>query len=158
MIGGQGPGASARPLRSSPALESSPPRRNPLSQARRGHRSATISSTDWVSYKSSCPPSGSARATSLSSSKRSCGDLAWRRRAISEAAMDKLCAHGWPGNVRELLHVLQRAAAMSSADVLDEADLDLPDDTFMEVDPTEQDLAFTAIYGPQSGEGVLKTV
>src|SRR5439155_11845413 len=30
------------------------------------------------------------------------------RRAISEAAMRKLLAHGWPGNVRELLHVLGR--------------------------------------------------
>jgi two-component system response regulator AtoC len=48
-----------------------------------------------------------------------------RRRAVSEAAMERLRAHQWPGNVRELLHVLERAAVMSSADVLDEGDLAL---------------------------------
>ena len=48
------------------------------------------------------------------------------RRAVSESAMARLSAHTWPGNVRELLHVLERAAVMSTSEVLDEGDLDLP--------------------------------
>jgi len=47
------------------------------------------------------------------------------RRAISEAAMERLVNHGWPGNVRELRHVLERAAVMSAAEVLDVADLNI---------------------------------
>jgi two-component system, NtrC family, response regulator AtoC len=47
------------------------------------------------------------------------------RRAVSEAAMARLLAHGWPGNVRELHHVLERAAVMSASEVLDEGDLGL---------------------------------
>jgi two-component system response regulator AtoC len=50
-----------------------------------------------------------------------------QRRAVSEAAMDRLCAQPWPGNVRELMHVLERAAVMSSAEILDEGDLGLTD-------------------------------
>jgi DNA-binding NtrC family response regulator len=48
------------------------------------------------------------------------------RRAVSEAAMGRLSTHAWPGNVRELLHVLERAAVMSTSEVLDEGDFDLP--------------------------------
>jgi DNA-binding NtrC family response regulator len=48
------------------------------------------------------------------------------RRAVSEAAMDHLVAHAWPGNVRELHHVIERAAVMSTSEVLDESDLALP--------------------------------
>lgn len=33
--------------------------------------------------------------------------------SISEAALERLLAHGWPGNVRELAHVLQRAAILA---------------------------------------------
>ena len=47
------------------------------------------------------------------------------RRAVSEAAMRRLAAHPWPGNVRELLHVLERACVMTTAEVIDEGDLDL---------------------------------
>jgi DNA-binding NtrC family response regulator len=49
------------------------------------------------------------------------------RRAVSEAAMQRLVAHRWPGNVRELLHALERACVMSSSEVLDIADFELPD-------------------------------
>jgi DNA-binding NtrC family response regulator len=52
------------------------------------------------------------------------------RRAVSEAAMRRLAAHTWPGNVRELLHVLERACVMTTAEVIDEGDLDLG------IDPT----------------------
>jgi two-component system response regulator AtoC len=48
------------------------------------------------------------------------------RRAMSEAAMARLVAHAWPGNVRELHHVIERAAVMSTSEVLDQGDLDLP--------------------------------
>ena len=45
------------------------------------------------------------------------------RRAISEAALEKLVAYPWPGNVRELRHVLQNACVMSAAEVLDVPDI-----------------------------------
>ncbi|HEY0255143.1 MAG TPA: helix-turn-helix domain-containing protein [Kofleriaceae bacterium] len=51
--------------------------------------------------------------------RRTGGD---QRRAVSEAAMELLRVQPWPGNVRELVHVLQRAAVMSSAEILDVAD------------------------------------
>ncbi|HEY4241436.1 MAG TPA: sigma-54 dependent transcriptional regulator [Kofleriaceae bacterium] len=40
------------------------------------------------------------------------------RRALSEAALDRLVDYHWPGNVRELRHVIQHACVMSSAEVL----------------------------------------
>lgn len=49
------------------------------------------------------------------------------RRAISQAALRRLMEHGWAGNVRELRHVLQRAAVMSRAEILDVADFALPE-------------------------------
>ncbi len=48
------------------------------------------------------------------------------RRAVSERAMGRLTGHAWPGNVRELHHVIERAAVMSTSEVLDEGDFDLP--------------------------------
>jgi DNA-binding NtrC family response regulator len=46
-----------------------------------------------------------------------------RARAFSDDAMARLVAYGWPGNVRELFHVVERAAVMCSAEVIDVADL-----------------------------------
>ncbi len=46
-----------------------------------------------------------------------------KARAISEDAMARLVAHDWPGNVRELFHVIERAAVMCSAEVIDVGDL-----------------------------------
>jgi DNA-binding NtrC family response regulator len=46
-----------------------------------------------------------------------------RARAVSEEAMARLVSYDWPGNVRELFHVVERAAVMCSADVIDVADL-----------------------------------
>jgi DNA-binding NtrC family response regulator len=48
------------------------------------------------------------------------------RRAVSEAAMARLSSYAWPGNVRELMHVIERAAVMTTSEVLDERDFDLP--------------------------------
>jgi DNA-binding NtrC family response regulator len=46
-----------------------------------------------------------------------------KARAVSEEAMARLVAYGWPGNVRELFHVVERAAVMCSAEVIDVSDL-----------------------------------
>ena len=40
-------------------------------------------------------------------------------RAVTEQVMRELMAYDWPGNVRELVHVIARAAAMTSGDVID---------------------------------------
>jgi DNA-binding NtrC family response regulator len=44
-------------------------------------------------------------------------------KAVSEEAMALLQAYAWPGNVRELVHVVQRAAVMCGAEVIDVGDL-----------------------------------
>jgi DNA-binding NtrC family response regulator len=44
-------------------------------------------------------------------------------RAVSEEAMDRLCAYDWPGNVRELVHVIQRAAVLGG-EVIDVSSLE----------------------------------
>ena len=44
-------------------------------------------------------------------------------RAVSEEAMDVLCAYDWPGNVRELVHVIQRAAVLGG-EIIDVASLE----------------------------------
>jgi DNA-binding NtrC family response regulator len=40
--------------------------------------------------------------------------------------MARLSSYAWPGNVRELLHVIERAAVMTTSEVLDEHDFDVP--------------------------------
>jgi DNA-binding NtrC family response regulator len=45
-------------------------------------------------------------------------------KAVSEDAMDLLCAYDWPGNVRELVHVIQRAAVMGG-EIIDIASLEV---------------------------------
>ena len=42
---------------------------------------------------------------------------------VSPAAMQALMAHRWPGNVRELQNVIEETLALSSADVIEPADL-----------------------------------
>jgi two-component system, response regulator FlrC len=46
-------------------------------------------------------------------------DFAWP----TNAALDRLMAHGWPGNVRELENVLQRALLLREGDRIDAGDL-----------------------------------
>ncbi|MFT3768846.1 MAG: sigma-54 dependent transcriptional regulator [Minicystis sp.] len=64
--------------------------------------------------------------------------LSGPRRAISEAAMARLVAHTWPGNVRELHHVIERAAVMSTSEVLDEGDLALPGGAVLDPAPAPE--------------------
>jgi DNA-binding NtrC family response regulator len=61
-------------------------------------------------------------------------------RAVSEEAMGHLLAYRWPGNVRELIHVIQRAAALCAAEIIDVTNL--PDPVR---DPGER--------SPDAGEG-----
>jgi len=46
--------------------------------------------------------------------------------ALSDAALDALCAYDWPGNVRELRNVLERAVILADSETLTPADLGLP--------------------------------
>jgi transcriptional regulator of acetoin/glycerol metabolism len=48
------------------------------------------------------------------------------RARLSEAAMQRLLAHGWPGNLRELRNVLRRALALCAGDRVDVDELQLP--------------------------------
>jgi Nif-specific regulatory protein len=44
---------------------------------------------------------------------------------LSSGAAAALAAYGWPGNVRELRHAIERACAIASGEVIEEADLAL---------------------------------
>ena len=46
-----------------------------------------------------------------------------RKLTLGEGTMQRLTRHDWPGNVRELENAIERAAALSGSDVLEEADL-----------------------------------
>lgn len=46
---------------------------------------------------------------------------------FGHTAKAKLMGYSWPGNVRELQGVVQRAVALTSGDMLEAADLDLPE-------------------------------
>ena len=45
-------------------------------------------------------------------------------KSLSAEALDRLAGHDWPGNIRELRNVLEQAALMADAPVLQPADLD----------------------------------
>jgi len=51
---------------------------------------------------------------------------------LSQQAMDKLSDYAFPGNVRELENLLHRALALRAGDVIEWADLGLPDDVFVD--------------------------
>ena len=49
-------------------------------------------------------------------------------RRLSPAALRLLAAHDWPGNVRELANVIERAALLSTDEIIGPAAIDLEDD------------------------------
>lgn len=49
-----------------------------------------------------------------------------KARAVTEEAMGRLMAYDWAGNVRELVHVIGRAAVMTSGEVIDSVALPAP--------------------------------
>jgi two-component system, NtrC family, response regulator PilR len=51
---------------------------------------------------------------------------------LAAQAMERLSDYAFPGNVRELENLLHRALALSSGDVIEWADLGLPDDVFVD--------------------------
>ena len=50
-------------------------------------------------------------------------DLETGERSLSPAAIDRLVAHSWPGNVRELENTIERSMVLTSATVLQPADI-----------------------------------
>jgi two-component system nitrogen regulation response regulator NtrX len=51
--------------------------------------------------------------------------LGRERKRMSEAGLARLAEHAWPGNVRELRNVVEQAAVLSSAPIIEAADLKL---------------------------------
>ena len=57
--------------------------------------------------------------------KKIAQDLGTGPRNLSPAAMDRLLSHAWPGNVRELENTIERSMVLTSAEVLQSADIRL---------------------------------
>ena len=54
--------------------------------------------------------------------------LGLEKRQLGDAALARLVRHRWPGNVRELANVIEQAAVLAPAPVIEEADLKLGGD------------------------------
>ena len=59
--------------------------------------------------------------------------------SLTDAALQHLGRYSFPGNVRELENLLHRAVALSGGELIDVADLGLPDSVFEELAPPEPD-------------------
>jgi two-component system response regulator PilR (NtrC family) len=65
----------------------------------------------------------------------------WPPPTLSRDALLQLQHYSFPGNVRELENLLHRAVALSGGEVIERADLGLPDDAFGDADlVTEREL------------------
>src|SRR5215813_2440295 len=54
--------------------------------------------------------------------------LRGRKKTLSDAALEKLMTYGFPGNVRELENIVEAAVCISSGQVIDPAEIALPED------------------------------
>src|SRR6185503_15981276 len=66
--------------------------------------------------------------------------LGKRIRGVSSSAMEALLAYPWPGNIRELQNLAERAVILSSGDVLELAEFELPGPSIprSEADPADE--------------------
>jgi DNA-binding NtrC family response regulator len=55
------------------------------------------------------------------------------KKQLAETSIARLARHGWPGNVRELHNVIEQAAVLSPGDAIEEADLNLDEDSGADV-------------------------
>ena len=72
--------------------------------------------------------------------------------SLSEVALDRMRAYAFPGNVRELENVLHRALALSGAQHLEAADLDLPDSLAEEPGPASRPMGLAGAPASIGGE------
>ena len=74
---------------------------------------------------------------------------------LSAAALSLLARYPFPGNVRELENLLHRAVALSGGDVIDAADLGLPEVALADAEPGMQDAVEVAAAPPPDGTAPL---
>jgi DNA-binding NtrC family response regulator len=67
--------------------------------------------------------------------------LGLEKRQLGDAALARLVRHRWPGNVRELANVIEQAAVLAPASVIEEADLQLGGSAPPSGGPAEPDAA-----------------
>ena len=78
---------------------------------------------------------------------------------LDEKALARLSRNPWPGNVRELRNVIERAAVLSSCDVIEEEDLDLgPVGPAPDASPAVSASAHAASQGLPFAEAKRQTV
>jgi len=63
----------------------------------------------------------------------------WPPPTLSREALQQLMHYNFPGNVRELENLLHRAVALSSGEVIQRADLGLPDEVFTDTEVLDLD-------------------
>ena len=79
-------------------------------------------------------------------------------KALSESAVDALCAYRWPGNVRQLQHAVEMAVVLSGdRSILTGADFPLPNDSGM-LDADVRLLAPASVQVPATGLNFDETV
>ena len=74
--------------------------------------------------------------------KKYCSRFRSNYKALAPGALLKLASYAWPGNVRELEAVIQRTIVLSSASLIQAAEIDLPTAAQM---PSKRDFPFQAL-------------